>query len=71
MGRGQPKLCGNNLQNVLACSCQRAERGQMNHLPGPLAEYASAEPRGGHTHHSAGGLRNIQGRTAGVLPGGL
>ena len=43
----------------------------MNCLLGPLAEYASAEPRGRHTHCSAGGTRNIQGGTAGAIPGGL
>ena len=33
----------------------------MDHLPRPLAELASAEPRGRHTHHSAGGARNYKG----------
>ena len=36
---------------------------EMNHLPRPPAEYASAEPRGGHTCRSAGGARNNQGGT--------
>ena len=27
----------------------------VNHLPRLVAEHASAEPRGGHTCHSAGG----------------
>ena len=43
----------------------------MNRPPGPLAEYASAEPRGGCTHCLAGGARNDQGGTAGVIPVGL
>ena len=37
---------------------------------GCQAEVASAEPRGRCTHHSAGGTRNLQRRTAGAIPGG-
>ena len=71
MGRGQPTLHGDNTQDVLACSHQRAERGGMDHPPRLLAEFASAEPRGRHTCHSAGGARNFQGRATGAIPGGL
>ena len=38
---------------------------------GCWAEVAPAEPRGGHTCHSAGGARNFQGRTARAIHGGL
>ena len=50
---------------------QRVERGGTDSLLRPLAEVSSAEPRGGHTCHSAGGTRNLQRRTAGAIPGGL
>ena len=43
----------------------------MDHLLRPPAEFAPAEPRGRHTHRSAGGARNFQGRTTGPIPGGL
>ena len=33
----------------------------MDHLPRPLVELASAEPRGRHTCCSAGGVRNYKG----------
>ena len=71
MGRRQPSLLGNNAQNVPACSSQRVEKGRMDHPLRPLAEFASAEPGGGHTCHSAGRARNFQRRIAGAIPGGL
>ena len=71
MGRRQPTLHGNTTRDVPACSCQRVERGRMDCLLRLLAEFASAEPRGRHTHQSAGGARNIQGRTTGAISGGL
>ena len=60
MGRGQPALHGNNTQDVLACSCQKTERGGTDCPPRPPAEFASPETRGRHTCHSAGGARNFQ-----------
>ena len=43
----------------------------MSHLPGSLAAYAPAGPRGGHTHHSAGLAGDQQGRTPQSLPRGV
>ena len=43
----------------------------MDSLLRPLAEVASAEPRGGHIHRLAGGTRNLRKTTAGTIPGGL
>ena len=71
MGRRQPSSLSDNAQNVPACSSQRVERGGRDSLPRLPAEVASAEPRGGHTHHSAGGPRNFQRRSAGAILGGL
>ena len=43
----------------------------MSHLLRLLVAYAPAEPRGGHTHHSAGLARDQQGGTPQYLLRGL
>ena len=58
MGWGQPSSPSNTAWNASACCHQRVERGRANHPLRLPAEHASAEPRGGHTCHSAGGARN-------------
>ena len=63
MGRGQPPSSYNPPQDVPTCHLQRMERGRMICLPRHLAANAPAEPRGRHTHHSAGLARDQQGGT--------
>ena len=63
MGQGQPSLSYNPPQDVPTCHLQRTKGGRMSHLPRSLAAYAPAEPRGGHTHHSAGPAGDQQGGT--------
>ena len=71
MGGRQPTSHDNIIQDVPVCSHQRAEGGGMDRPLRLMAEFASAEPRGGHTCHSAGGARNVQGRNTGAISGGL
>ena len=63
MGRGQPPSSYNAPRDVPTCCLQRMERGRMICLPRYLAAYAPAEPRGRHTHCSAGWDGDQQGGT--------
>ena len=66
MGRGQPPLSYNPPQDVPTCHLQRAKGGRMSHLPRLPVAYAPAEPRGGHTHHSAGPGQRPAGRNSSI-----
>ena len=71
MAQGQPTLSYDPPQDVPTCHLQRVKGGRTSHLPRLPVAYAPAEPRGGHTCHSAGLARDQQGGTPQYLLRGL